>query len=121
MLRPVPSAESKDQGYWPWQVWLLFKTDSFVVCVKQLSSQVQLQAIKSEAAVLRTLNSCEYIPYCFGVCLTKKGVVMEYLNIDGKPVHLYSALVSDDCGLSFNRELAIQVSVDVVEYSVYTV
>ena len=87
--------------------------DSFVVCVKQLSPNVPLQAIKSEAAILRALNSCEFIPYCFGVCPTNKAVVMEYLSVDDKPINLYSALKFDECGLTFNQGLAVQLSIDV--------
>ena len=48
---------------------MLYK-EMFTVCVKKISSDISWSAVKSEAAVLCALNSCDITPHCFGVCLS---------------------------------------------------
>lgn len=69
--------------------------DVFDVCVKKVSPKVSLDALKTEAATLIALNS-EYVPHCFGVSLEKRGIVMSYIALAGKPVSLHELLVNKD-------------------------
>ena len=66
--------------------------DMFIVCVKKMKKDVPLHAVKSEAAVLFALNTCEFTPHCFGICLALHSIIMSYVNIDGKPVTFKSLL-----------------------------
>jgi len=64
-------------------VQMVYK-DMFLVCAKELTTDVSPKAIKSEAAILVALNSCQYTPHCFGVCLARRAIVMSYISIAGK-------------------------------------
>ena len=62
--------------------------DSFHVCVKSIVS-FSIDNVKAEAAIMISLN---LTPYCFGVNLARKAIVMSHISIDGKATTLYSAL-----------------------------
>ena len=71
----------------------------YVVCANELTPDVSPKAIKSEAAIRVTLNSCQYTPRCFGVCLVRRAIVMSYISIAVKSVNLITALSSVIDGL----------------------
>ena len=49
--------------------------DMFHVCVKQLSSETSIPLLKAEAGIMQ-LVSCEYVPYCFGICTAMKALII---------------------------------------------
>ena len=57
--------------------------DMFHVCVKQLSSETSIPLLKAEAGIMR-LVSCEYVPYCFGICTATKALIMSLVTISGR-------------------------------------
>ena len=65
--------------------------DSFRVCVKSIVS-FSIDNVKAEAAIMISLNLGGFTPYCFGVNLARKAIVMSHISIDGKATTLYSAL-----------------------------
>lgn len=57
--------------------------DMFIVCVKRMEKAlVSLQALKSEAAILYSMNSAGFTPHCFGVCTEYHALVMSYIHVD---------------------------------------
>ena len=63
--------------------------DVFTVCMKWSKKDLPLHAIKSEAAILFTLNSSEYTPGpCFGVCTIQHAIITSLVHVTGKPVTL---------------------------------
>ena len=65
----------------------------FVVCAKRMEKErVSIQALRSEAAILCSLNTYGITPYCFAICLGLHAIIMLYINIDGKLVGLFPLL-----------------------------
>ena len=84
---------------------LMVYKDMFEVCVKQVSEEFSAQAVKSEAAVMLALNCCAFTPHCFGVF--SHSIVMAFVNVDGKPVSLHSALRSNSGVVALNPRLCV--------------
>ena len=59
---------------------------------------------RSEAAILCSLNTGGFTPQCFGVCLGLHAIIMSYINIDGKPVNLFSLLYVKSRSIQLSRE-----------------
>jgi len=89
--------------------------DMFLVCAKELTPDVSPKAIKSEAAILVALNSCQYTPPCFGVCLARCAIVMSYISIAGKSVNLHTALSSVIDGLELNAAVYMDVLIQLCQ------
>lgn len=73
----------------------IFK-DSFDVCVKEFSSLMSLEAIKSEAEIMFMLNGGDYTPHCFGVCLEMRAIVMSNITVENRQISLHVALGAAD-------------------------
>ena len=89
--------------------------DMFTVCMKQIhKSDVSLQAVRSEAAILFELNSSKCTPHCFGFCPERLGIVMSYINVAGKPVSLWSLLYeSKNVDIPLSSSLCTNILKDV--------
>ncbi len=72
---------------------MIFK-ECFDVCVKTFTSDYSIESIRHEASILLTLNSSPYIPHCFGICSTKRALVMSNISVKQQQLSLYSALYS---------------------------
>ena len=53
---------------------------------------VSPQALKSEAAILRSLNGGDFTPHFFGVCLSLHAIVMSYIRVLNRSVTLFAML-----------------------------
>ena len=83
---------------------MVFK-DMFAVCVKQMKKdRVSIQALKSEASILFTLNNGGFTPHCFGVCLDLYAVIMLYICVGGQPISLFSLLYDNHSAISLASE-----------------
>lgn len=74
---------------------MIFK-DSFDVCVKKFESTTAVNAIQAEASILTTLNTGEFTPHCFGVCIQMRAIVMSLITVHGQPLPLHLALNRDN-------------------------
>ena len=84
--------------------------DMFVVCAKRMEKErVSVQALRSEAAILCSLNMGGFTPHCFGVCLGLHAIIMSYINIDGKPVSLFSLLYIKSDSLQLSRQQCVDM------------
>lgn len=84
--------------------------DMFVVCAKRMEKErVSIQALRSEAAILYSLNTGGFTPHCFGVCLGLHAIIMSYINIDGKPVSLFSLLYIKPRNIQLSKEQCIDM------------
>lgn len=84
--------------------------DMFVVCAKKVEKErVSIQALRSEAAILCSLNMGGFTPHCFGVCLGLHAIIMSYINIDGKPVSLFSLLYIKSDSIQLSQQQCVDM------------
>ena len=86
--------------------------DMFHVCVKQLSSKTSIPLLKAEAGIMR-LVSCEYVPYCFGICTATKTLIMSLVTISGRATTLHSSLADQGNSVITTPNIAVQILDDV--------
>jgi serine/threonine protein kinase len=87
--------------------------DLYVVCVKRMEKDVvSLQALKSEGAILCSLNGGGFTPHCFGVCLSLHAIVMSYINVLNKSVTLFAMLYENLRLISFSSQQCSDMLVD---------
>ena len=86
--------------------------DLYVVCVKKMEKDaVSVQALKSEAAILCSLNGGGFTPHCFGICLNLHAIVMSYINVLDKSITLFSVLYENLQLTSFSPQQCSDVLV----------
>ena len=84
--------------------------DMFIVCAKRMEKErVSIQALRSEAAILYSLNKSGFTPHCFGVCLGLHAIIMSYISINGKSVSLFSLLYEKSDNLQLSRQQCIDM------------
>ena len=94
-------------------VQMVYK-DMFLVCAKELTPDVSLRPSNQKQRLV-ALNSCQYIPPCFGVCLARRAIVMSYISIAGKSVNLHTALSSVIDGLELNTTVYMDVLIQLCQ------
>ena len=94
-------------------VQMVYK-DMFLVCAKELTPDVSLRPSNQKQRLV-ALNSCQYIPPCFGVCLARRAIVMSYISIAGKSVNLHTALSSVIDGLELNATVYMDVLIQLCQ------
>ena len=87
--------------------------DLYVVCVKRMEKDVvSLQALKSEAAILCSLNGGGFTPHCFGICLSLHAIVMSYINVLNKSITLFTMLYENLQSISFSTQQCSDMLID---------
>ncbi len=89
--------------------------DMFYVCIKSfpVAGGINIASIKAEAAILLSLNSCAYTPYCFGVGKAQRAIIMAYIGLSGIPVNLHALLTNPPEGVSVGPDLGKQILLDI--------
>ena len=87
--------------------------DMFIVCVKRMEKEiVSLQALKSEAAILYSLNSAGFTPHCFGICTDYHAIIMSYIHVDMKSISLYTLLYESHTNITLSSQVCTQLLVN---------
>ena len=92
---------------------MIFK-ECFDVCVKTFTSDSSIESIRHEASILLTLNSSPYIPHCFGICSTRRALVMSNVSVKQQQVSLYSALYSTN-EIKLNPKTWMQILIQICD------
>ena len=97
--------------------------DLYIVCVKRMEKDtVSVQALKSEAVILCSLNGGGFTPHCFGVCLSLHAIIMSHINVLNKSVTLFSLLYENVRSISFSPQQCSDMLVSLCSqvYNTYT-
>ena len=87
--------------------------DMFIVCVKRMEKEIiSLQALKSEAAILYSLNGAGFTPHCFGICTDHHAIIMSYIHVDMKSISLYTLLYESHTNITLSSQVCTQLLVN---------
>ncbi len=92
-LRPKLTSVSVGSGRFGNCVHMILK-GTFDVCVKTLSIDYSVEAVKVEAHLMCILNSGDFTPHFFGISQDRRAIIMSLILFEGQPLSLHSALES---------------------------